>query len=671
MVLNKYTAISLMILVCIPSIGHSNHERIAKRGSWLGYEIEYIESEVIVGVQENTPREFFDVLKTEHIEIELLPARLCGIQWLKISSKNTNAFHIIQKLSGNEFVEYVEPNIIGKLHHDIYYPNDQFYIDRTQWALNNTGQCPPGGLPDADIDAPEAWDIERGDTNTIMVILDTGIPLDLNEKLCHPEFSDTNRIIVGPNFSCGGGSLRDYVGHGTHVAGIVGAETNNGEGIAGVCGGGKLLIIKIDYEPDGWSVAQAIVWTVHYAREHPNKRIVMNLSGGWGYPIDLLEYAVWYLDQHNIVFVSTVGNYHSSFPGLYAFNGFIPRLNHPDGYPNVIAVGASDPWDNKAWYSAGYGTILAPGGSGNGIDEEDIFSTLPNYYCPGFPQDYGYMAGTSMAAPHVTGVAGLMLSAHPSLSDSVVRHIIAITADDQGDREPFGYPPQKCGRINAYKSVVAAIGIPVFVGFKNHEINANEYLEFEVYAYDIDTREIELDYSVVGDLPNGAEFSRDWPMINKNRNRSGTTPYIPPYTFRWTPTMAQIGTHSIVFRVADPEDNKYEDTVTIDVNPPDNGTFSSGRNISSNEPILVEIVQYFTTVQFTLDINQEVYVTLKIYDITGRLVTTLIQNEFTSGAVSLYWNEKDLRGKKVSNGIYFVELDAGNSLISKKIVLLR
>jgi thermitase len=663
--MHNYRVFCIILFLSLISIGYSRDERVIEKGTWQGHEIRYVAGEIIVGMKIDTPEEYINAIKTEYGEIEFLPVTLCGIVWIKINSKSQNIFPIIQRLEDNDFVEYVEPNIVGRFH-DIYYPDDPYYEDGHQWPLRNIGQNPPGGIPDADIDAEEAWDIEKGDTNTVMAILDGGIPLDSCGNPCHPDLCNHDRIIVGPNF-CGVPNIT----HGTHVAGIAGAETNNSEGIAGVCGRGKLLIMRINYEPDGWSVARAIAYTVDYVNEHPNKRAVINFSGGWEYPINLIEYALWYADRNDVVFVAACDNDCSmGFPAGYAVNGFVSRLHHLHGYPNVIAVGASDPWDNKAWYSTDCGTVLAPGGFAGGepghpSDERDVFSTIPD--------GYGYLAGCSMAAPHVTGVAGLMLSANPSLSDSVLRHIIAVTADDQGNREWNGhsYPPQKCGRLNAYKSVLASIGFPVFVGSKDYEINAGEYLEFEVWAYDLNHAEHELDYSVVGQLPLGAEFSRNWPIIHRDQNRGGVTPYIPLYTFRWTPTIAQIGLYSIVFRVEDPEENTYEDTITIDVKPPDNSSFSSGLNISSNEPILVEIVQHFTTVQFTLDINQMVYVTLEIYDITGRLVTSLLQNEITPGTFSLYWNGKDMRGRNVSNGIYYMRLDADGSVIQKKIVMVR
>ena len=566
--MNNCRIIVIALIISLITLGYAlSNERIVKKGVWQGQEIEYIDREVIVGLRDNAPRELFEAIKSTYGETELLPLAICGTTWLKISLAQGDVFSVINDLSQNVFVEFAEPNFVGTMH-DIYYPNDPFYRDGHQWGLNNTGQVPPGGTPDADIDAEQAWDIEKGDTNTIMAILDTGIPLDGYGNPCHPDLSNPDRIVLGPNF-CG---IPDNT-HGTHVAGIAGAETDNSEGIAGVCGRGRLLILKINYESDGWSVARAIVWTVRYALEHPNKRVVINLSGGWDYPVNLIEYTIWYADQNDVVFVAACDNDLSmGFPAALATSGGLPRLNHPNGYPNVIAVGASDPWDNKAWYSTNWGTVLAPGGFGGGEpghapDERDIFSTLPG--------GYGYFAGCSMAAPHVTGVAGLMLSANPSLSDSLVRHVIAITADDQGDREWDGhsYPPQACGRINAYKSVLASIDFPIFVGFKDYEVDVGDYLEFEVHAYDLNDRETELDYSVVGELPEDAEFSREWPNSY--------------YTFRWPPM--QVGLYPIVFRVEDPEENIYEDTINIFINPPDDNG-SLGPNIHYSEKIAFPIV---------------------------------------------------------------------------------
>lgn len=159
-----------------------------------------------------------------------------GLSLIQVS-KGANIFEIIEALKNEPSVEFAEPNYILRAS---FNPNDPHFSTGKQWGLNNIGQIPPGGTNDADIDAPEAWGITLGSENIKIAILDTGIPL-VNGALSHEDLNNTSRIEIGPDLVYGtplltdpDPTIKDLRGHGTHISGIIGAETNNSLGIAGI-----------------------------------------------------------------------------------------------------------------------------------------------------------------------------------------------------------------------------------------------------------------------------------------------------------------------------------------------------------------------------------------------------------------------------------------------------
>ena len=342
-------------------------------------------------------------------------------------------------------------------------PGDPFYQDDTQWALKNTGQSPPGGTADADIDAERAWNGTTGSSDVVIAVLDTGIPMDGDgdwdeDDLSHPDLDDSNKLIVGPDYapalsdsaSGDGNGIKDEHSHGTHVAGIAAAETNNGTGIAGVCRGCQLMPIQV-FNSDGEGTSKGFYKGVKHAvdyAEDNSLELVVNYSGGGDDPSSRAEDAVEYASDHDVPIVTSGGNAGQNeeqcgveYPAAYS-----------DQYANVVAVAATDHNDDWATYSCEGPelNVAAPGGAGSPFDENDIFSTSPNYR----PfDDYRYFAGTSQASPLVAGTAGLMLSVEPSLTASDVRGTLETTSKDLGASgfdEKFGY-----GRINAFRAVEA------------------------------------------------------------------------------------------------------------------------------------------------------------------------------------------------------------------------
>jgi len=321
----------------------------------------------------------------------------------------TTVEQAIAAYKGRGDVVYAEPN--GKVK-ALMTPNDPMYGD--QWALPK-------------ISAPAAWDTTTGAGVTIAV-LDTGV--DLN----HPEFA--GRIIPGINTATSGGDLMDDDNHGTSVAGIAAAAGNNSVGVAGVCWQCNIMVVKVMENGSGsdFSVAAGIT----YATDHGARVINLSLGGG---DSPLLQSAVQYALNHNVVVVAAAGNYNtngSECPACYSDLG-------------VISVAATEPNDTKAGFSD-YGpsiTIAAPG---------DVVLTTTETYPPanqqpyccyyGYPPGYWFEGGTSMATPFVSGAAALVIAAHPTWTNKQVRDALVATAD------PINSPYFSAGRLN----VAAALG---------------------------------------------------------------------------------------------------------------------------------------------------------------------------------------------------------------------
>ena len=280
-------------------------------------------------------------------------------------------------------------------------PND-VYLER-QWGLEK-------------IKAFKAWEITKGNPDVIIAILDTGI------ELTHPDL--VNKIVKPYNAINPDLSVDDDNGHGTTIAGIIGAEANNNRGIAGIAYNCKIMPIKVlDFEGEGKysDVADGIIYAVD------NGAKVINLSlGGYGYSY-ILRIAVEYALDNNCIIVAYVGNDNVS------------DLVFPAAYNGVIGVTASDSGDAIPLYcnKGVYVDVSAPG--------ESVYTTdLDN--------KYDYERGTSLASGYVSGLAGLLLSLYPNYSYEEIQQIIYNSADVIGKdsyNDEYGV-----GRINAYKAVI-------------------------------------------------------------------------------------------------------------------------------------------------------------------------------------------------------------------------
>jgi len=297
------------------------------------------------------------------------------IQQVKLA-KGLKVDKAIEMYNNMPAVEFAEPN---RYRHIMLTPNDTYY--QNQWALPR-------------IKAPQAWDIATGG-EVVVAVIDTGV--DYN----HTDLS--GRIIKGYDFINNDSDPMDDHWHGTHVAGVVAAATDNGKGVAAISWGAKILAIKaMDNNGSGTDVTVAN--GIKYAADNGAKVINLSLGGG-GYSSTLAN-AVSYAQGRGCIVVAAAGNSNSN------------TTSYPAGYQNVIGVAATDSSDNKASFSnyGWYVDVAAPGVS--------ILSC--------YKGGYAYASGTSMATPHVAGLAAFIASKYPGRDANQLLRSIYGAVDDIG-----------------------------------------------------------------------------------------------------------------------------------------------------------------------------------------------------------------------------------------------
>lgn len=311
-------------------------------------------------------------------------------------------------------VEYAEPHFLYLTNENpvaltadrdnTVVPNDSLY-QRYQWNLPL-------------IETEAGWNVSKGSSDVTVAVIDTGV--DTN----HPDLRD--QLVSGTNVVTPDTAPNDDVGHGTHVAGVIGALVNNNLGVAGMNWYSRIMPVKVlDSSGAGstYAVAQGIIWAVD------NGAKVINMSLGNYADAAFLHDAIKYAYDHDVVLIAASGNDNTETPG------------YPAAYPEVFAVAATDAQQNKAPFSnyGDYIDVAAPGVS--------IASTYPG-------SQYAALSGTSMASPHVTALAALIRSVNPGLRNEEVMQIMRNTATDlgpQGKDKYYGF-----GQIDVVRALEAA-----------------------------------------------------------------------------------------------------------------------------------------------------------------------------------------------------------------------
>lgn len=341
-------------------------------------------------------------------------------------TKGKDVGQAITQAEADPNVEYAEPDYV--VHTDLTLSNDP--LGPNEWGLNNTGQS--GGKVDADIDMPEAWALYKPTATVTVAVIDTGI------DYIHPDLVNQVWVNKGEDLNADGkctsadnngkdddgdGYVDDCRGwdfanidnnpmddnkHGTHVAGTINARVNNSIGVAGVAGKGSVKVMALKFmDSTGSGYTSDATKAVEYAIAK-RAQIANNSWGGGGYSQALYDAMAKY-QMAGGLFVVAAGN--------NATNNDT-TATYPANYNlgNIISVASMTNLDGLSSFS-NYGAtkvhIGAPGSS--------IASTLPG-------NQYGYMSGTSMATPHVAGVAALLWTQRPTLKASQVKSILLSTA---------------------------------------------------------------------------------------------------------------------------------------------------------------------------------------------------------------------------------------------------
>ena len=296
-------------------------------------------------------------------------------------------------------------------------PNDTSF--GTQWNMLNTGQS--GGTIGADIHATLAWDITQGVSTVTIGMLDTGVQAN------HPDL--TGKVLTGWNTVNNNNVTNDLNGHGTHTSGIAAARGNDSTGVAGV--NWNVMILPVQVVTSGGTgtetqCANGVTW----ATDHGANIISMSLQYYTGNTI--LKDAVAYAYDSGVLPIAATGNF--ATPGTIAY---------PAKWPKCMGVGATNRFD----------TLWTPGS--NTGPEIDVSAPGQDVYSDWIGSSYMLETGTSMATPHVAGLATLIKTVNPTLTPSQIETIIKNTAEDKGTAgfdNSYGW-----GRINAFAAVQAAL----------------------------------------------------------------------------------------------------------------------------------------------------------------------------------------------------------------------
>jgi subtilisin family serine protease len=365
----------------------------------------------------------------------------------RMRSRRLRTAELLSLLAQDPDVEYVEPNYVVRLEAT---PNDPLFS--SLWGLFNNGLNPigGGGVSGADIDAPGAWDLATGSRANVVAIFDTGMDythpdLAANVWSASTAFSVT---VGGVSVVCAAGTHgfnaitrtcdpMDDQYHGTHVAGTIGADGNNGVGVTGVNWATSMMAIKFlgssgsGYTSDAVVGLQFVAQVKQKLGSNANVRVLSNSWGGGGYSQSLVN-AINAANADGMLFVAAAGNSNTN-------NDVAPHYPSSYATPNMVAVASSTSSDLRSGFSS-YGAtsvhLAAPGSA--------ILSTVPG-------NSYNVLHGTSMATPHVSGAAMLALS-RCALSTAQLKSLLLDTADPVA---AFSGITTTGGRLNARAALQA------------------------------------------------------------------------------------------------------------------------------------------------------------------------------------------------------------------------
>jgi subtilisin family serine protease len=478
------------------------------------------------------------VLKRAAARLAKRFARL-GIDVLAVD-RTRGVARTIEELVASGTVEYAEPDFVVEL--AATQPNDPLLPE--MWALENRGQT--FGVVDADIDAPEAWDTSTGDPSVVVAVIDTGVDYT-HEDLAANMWMNPGEVrdgvdndgngyvddIHGINAISGSGDPFDDAGHGTHVAGTIAAVADNGIGIAGVAPNVRIMALKF-ITPENEGFVSDAIECIEYASVMKtvygvNVRLSSN-SWRWTWfngGSEALYDAIVHSEQAGILFVAAAGNErHSNDFGWIAY---------PASYDldSIVGVACSEESDRLCDFS-NHGVrsvdLAAPG--------RDILSTLPG-------NQYAKWSGTSMATPHVAGVAALLASIDPDGDALGLKSLLLNTVDrldSLAGRVASG------GRLNAANALeTCQTGALHLVSnlVDGFQLGLGETASLEVTVLDCTRRVLNASLTLDFDDGTAQRFLRDDGLAPDRKPSDGI------YTTTWMATLP--GPASLLISASSPE----------------------------------------------------------------------------------------------------------------------
>ncbi len=432
----------------------------------------------------------------------------------------------IEEYSHRPDVVYAEPNYYA---HAFLIPNDSMY--RYQW---NFGNLTTGG-----IGMEQAWSLSTGN-GVVVAIVDTGIAYEnYSNYVKAPDLADTS-FVLGYDFVNNDNHPNDDNSHGTHVAGTVAQSTNNGLGVAGIAFGASLMPVKV-LDKNGSGTYTNIANGIRYAADHGAK--VINMSLGGPVPSPTLESALAYAYNKGVTIIAAAGNDGTS------------AISYPAAYDTyVIAVGATR-YDKSLAYYSNYGAsldLVAPGGDLTVDQNGDSYGDgiLQNTFSPNTKntKDFGYwfFQGTSMASPHVAGVAALLIARENAVTPDAVRSALQETAQDLGALgrdNTYGY-----GLVNAYAALKWTATPNEPPAANDQSVTTNEDTPVVITLTASDPEGQPLTYSIVAGPSHGT--------------LSGSAPNVI-----YTPDINYNGSDNFTFKANDGKTNSNVATVSITITP--------------------------------------------------------------------------------------------------------
>ncbi len=463
-------------------------------------------------------------------ELKELPSIDAAVLEIKPGSLNEA---LAQELLEQGVIDFIEPDYLVSIGRT---PNDPQLS--TTWGLHNTGQN--SGTADIDIDGPDAWDTITDAGNLVVGVVDTGI--DYN----HPDLRDnmwvntgeiaSNGIdddangvvddIHGLNAVANNGNPFDDNNHGTHCAGTIGGVGNNGIGVAGVAWRVKLMALKfLSASGSGYTsdAIETIAYAVQMKQRGVNLRVLSNSWGGGGFS-QSLETAISQANQAGIIFIAAAGNSARNNDSI---------ANYPSNYAleNVVSVAALDRNGNLASFSNYGATKVHVGAPGVAV-----YSTVPN-------NSYASFNGTSMATPHISGIAALIMARNPSYTPVQVRAVLISATKPIAALNGKMVAP---GIVSAYRALTGDPNLPPSLAdIRDQGIHQSlGFLEIPIVAADPNNDPITLTATVSAPADVTATISQS--------------------TLRLTPRTGFLGSVTVTVRAAD--NSRYsEDSFTFRV----------------------------------------------------------------------------------------------------------